>query len=157
VLGRLGESFDTSNMNGPGLSGRLRRLKDPSTMEIWREVVGGDLDIGTSAATPLRNSGSITASTEDDEMSDDYRSVTTTLCQILRDEHNLEDIEQQLLSEQRVNHETFAAFCDVVREATEMVRYILLVLIMVCFIRCFITRLTLQKSGYFGRSIFPCG
>ncbi|CAG8660720.1 9443_t:CDS:2, partial [Paraglomus occultum] len=39
VLKRLGETIDTSNMNGLGLSKCLGRMKDPSTMQIWKEVM----------------------------------------------------------------------------------------------------------------------
>lgn len=49
----------------------------------------------------------------------------TTLRQIVRNEHSLSDIEQQLVSEQKVNHQTFEAFCNVIREATDMVRFML--------------------------------
>jgi len=73
VLERLGEAIDTSNMNGIGLSSRLQRIKDPNTVQIWKEVVKEYLtaisttntsNIGTSAATPSQSSGSRTASTE---------------------------------------------------------------------------------------------
>jgi len=127
-------------MNALGLSGRLRRIKDPSTMQIWKKVTEEYMtaismnpmtisDIGTSAATSLQNSGSRTASTEQDdegEIDEDYRIVTTSLQQIVRGEHNLADIEQRLISEQKVNHQVFEAFCNVIREATDMVRLVLL-------------------------------
>ena len=89
-------------------------LKDPSTVQIWKEVVEEYLtaisinptttsNINTSATTPFQNPGSRTVSTEqdDEDMGNDYRIVTTTLRQIVRDEHSLADIEQQLVSEQR--------------------------------------------------------
>jgi len=109
-------------------------------MQIWKEVTEEYMtaismnpmtisDIGTSAATSLQNSGFRTASTEQDdegEIDEDYRIVTTSLRQIVRGEHNLADIEQRLISEQKVNHQVFEAFCNVIREATDMVRLVLL-------------------------------
>ena len=59
-------------------------------------------------------------------MNDDYRVVTTTLRQIVRNDHNLADIEQQLVSKQNVNHQVFESFCSVVQEATNMVNFVLL-------------------------------
>jgi len=140
LLERLGETIDTSSMNALGLSSRLRRIKDPSTLQIWKEVTEEYMtaismnpmtisDIGTSAATSLQNSGSRTALTKQDdegEIDEDYRIVTTSLRQIVRGEHNLADIEQRLISEQKVNHQVFEAFCNVIREATDMVRLVLL-------------------------------
>jgi len=136
VLERLGETIDTSNMNGLGLSKRLGKMKDPSTMQIWKEVmeeylaaISKNPNICTSAATPSQSSGSGMASTEQDEeedMGDNHRIVTTTLRQIVRGEHSLADIENQLVSEQKDNHQVFEAFCNVIREATDMVRLTLL-------------------------------
>ena len=80
VLERLGEAIDTSNMNGIGLSSHLQRIKDPNTVQIWKEVVKEYLtaisttntsNIGTSAATPSQSSGSRTASTEQDATEQD--------------------------------------------------------------------------------------
>lgn len=69
------------------------------------------------SSTSLQNS----ISQNDRDRDDDYRIVTTTLRQIIRDEHNLADIEQQLASEQRNNHQVFEAFSHVIREVTDMV------------------------------------
>jgi len=60
---------------------------------------------------------------KDDEVDadDDYRVVTTTLRQIIRDEHNLADIEQQLSYEQSTNEQTFQAFSRVLQVVIDMV------------------------------------
>ena len=137
VLEKLGETMDTSNMNALGLSQRLRRIKDPSTMQIWKVVTEeymtaisiNPVNIDTSAGALLQNFSSRTTSTEQNDEGDineDYRIVTTTLRQIVRDEHSLVDIEQRLVSEQKVNHQVFEAFCRVIREATDMVKFVLL-------------------------------
>ena len=59
--------------------------------------------------------------------------MTTSLRQLVREEHSLVDIEQQLVDEQRVNHETFAAFSNVIQEATDLVRLVSLENIMLFF------------------------
>jgi len=134
VFEKLGETMNTGNMDALGLSARLRRIKDPSTMQIWKEVAEEYTaaisinpvtisNIDASSATPLQNSGSRVASTKQDDgdIDEDYRIVTTTLQQIVRGEHSLADIEQQLVSEQKVNHQVFEAFYNVIREVTDMV------------------------------------
>lgn len=86
-------------------------------MQIWKEVeeyltavlINPTItsNISTSAAI-LQSSGSRTALTEQDEeeesMDDDHCIVMTTLLQIVQDKHNLADIEQQVVSEQKINH-----------------------------------------------------
>lgn len=45
------------------------------------------------------------------------------LRQIIRDEHNLADIEQQLSLEQDASHQAFQAFSRVLQEVTDMVNF----------------------------------
>lgn len=136
-----------------GWNRRLQRTKDPSTVQIWKEVAKEFLTIIsntptttsnisiTSAVTSLQNSVSsaqedsdeplqnFTFFTEEDnedneeDTDDNFRVVTTSLRQIIRDERNLADIEQQLSSEQRANHQVFQAFSRVLQEATDMVNF----------------------------------
>ncbi|CAG8458472.1 10154_t:CDS:10 [Ambispora leptoticha] len=106
LLERLSETIDTSNMKALGLSNRLRRIKDPSTMQIWKELF-------------LLCRILVLERTRD--IDENCRVVTTTLRQIVRGEHSITDIEQQLLSEQKVNHQVFETFCDIIRDATDMI------------------------------------
>jgi hypothetical protein len=135
ILEKLNETIDTSNMDTLGLSNRLRRIKEPNTMQIWKEVVGEYLTVismNTGTLAPSQDSSSRTILTEQDDdeddeedMNDNYRIVTTTLRQIVRNEHSLADIEQQLVSEQKFNHQVFESFCNVIQEATNMVNFVL--------------------------------
>jgi hypothetical protein len=161
VLNRLSETIDTSNMDTLGLSSRLKKIK---TMQIWVEVVEEylttiSINIGTSATTPSQDSGSRTILTEqdneDDEenMNDNYRIVTTTLRQIIRNEHRLADIEQLLVSEQKFNYQIFESFCNIIQEVTNMVN-------LYCFriLWYFIIILTFTKlSGRFRKNVFFSG
>lgn len=126
LLEKLGETTDISNMDNIGLSTRVQRVKNPGSVELWKEVVQDyQTAISRNDTTISSSSTSVTAAlqtTEDSE--DDYRVVTTSLRQIIREEHSLVDIEQQLVDEQKVNHQTFAAFSDVTQEATDLVRLV---------------------------------
>ena len=113
-------------MNNNGLSTRVQRVKNPGTLELWKEVVQDyQTAISRNDTSIFSSSTSVAAAlqtTEDNE--DDYRVVTTSLRQIIRKEHSLVDIEQQLVDEQKVNHQTFAAFSNVIQEATDLVRLV---------------------------------
>jgi len=80
-----------------------------------------------NTTTPSRDSSSRTILTEQDDeddeedMSDNHRIVTTTLRQIIRNELSLTDIEQQLVPEQKFNHQIFESFYNIIQEATNMV------------------------------------
>ena len=126
-------------MNGIGLSSRLQRIKDPNTVQIWKEVVKEYL-----TAISTTNTSNIGTS-----VGNDHCIVTTTLWQIVRGEHSLANIEHQLVSEQKTNHQVFEAFCNVIREATDMVRFMLFWNIWVIY---YYTNLY-QISGYFRKSI----
>lgn len=126
LLEKLGETTDISDMNNTGLSSRVQRVKNPGTLELWKEVVQDyQTAISRNDTSIFSSSTSVAAAlqtTEDNE--DDYRVVTTSLRQIIREEHSLVDIEQQLVDEQKVNHQTFAAFSNVIQEATDLVRLV---------------------------------
>ena len=137
ILEKLNETIDTSNMDTLGLSNRLGRIKEPNTMQIWDEVVKEylttiSINTGTSSTTPSQDSGSKTILTEQDnkyneeDVNNDYRVVTTTLRQIVRNDLSLANIEHQLVFEQEVNHEVFESFYSVIQEATNMVNFVLL-------------------------------
>ena len=121
-------------MNTLGLSNRLGRIKEPNTMQIWKEVVGEYLttisnqttisNVSTSATTSSQDSTVLTEQDDKDnegDADDDYHVVTTTLRQIIQDEHNLADIEQQLSYEQSTNEQTFQAFSRVLQVVIDMV------------------------------------
>jgi hypothetical protein len=121
-------------MNGLGLCSRIGRIPKFDRMKEWRNVVEEYLDSDltnpsiaeTSVATSSQNSNLATIPiNQDDEgdADDDYRIVTTTLQQIIRDEHNLADIEQQLSFEQSTNHQTFQAFSHILEVVTDMVNF----------------------------------
>ena len=66
-----------------------------------------DYQTAISRNNPIPSSSSTSVAvalqtTEDNE--DDYQVVTTSLRQIVREEHSLVDIEQQLVDEQKINH-----------------------------------------------------
>ena len=155
LLEMLGETTDISNMNNTGLSGRLQRIKNPGTVEIWKQVVQHyQAAISRNDPIPSSSSAPVAAAlqtTEDNE--DDHRVVTTSLRQLVREEHSLVDIEQQLIDKQRVNHETFAAFSNVIQEATDLVRLVSLTILCWFFYFYIITNF-LPKSDCFGESIW---
>ena len=73
LLEKLGETMDTSNMNNNGLSCRLQRVKDPGTVEIWKEVVqhyqtaiSRNDPIPSSSSTPVAAALQTTEDNEDD-------------------------------------------------------------------------------------------
>ena len=76
ILEKLNETIDTSNMDTLGLSNRLGRIKEPNTMQIWKEVAEEYLtailmNTGTSATTPSHDSSSRTILTEQDDEDDE--------------------------------------------------------------------------------------
>src|SRR6185369_15758216 len=118
-------------MNNTGLSSRVQRIKNPGTVEIWKQVVQHyQAAISRNDPIPSSSSAPVAAAlqtTEDND--DDHRVVTTSLRQLVREEHSLVDIEQRLIDEQRVNHKTFAAFSNVIQEATDLVRLVSLTIL----------------------------
>jgi hypothetical protein len=138
LLKKLGETADTSGMDGLGLTARISRIRNFNKMQEWKKTVEEYLNsipenlTTTSNATEIsttassRNSGSTATSIkqgDERDPDDDYRVFTTTLRQIIRDDHNLNDIEKPLVFEQVVNHQVFKAFCRVIQEVTDMVRH----------------------------------
>ena len=79
VLERLGETIDTSNMNALGLSSHLRRIKDPSTMQIWKEVT--EEYVATISMDPITMAS--IEQDDDEDTGEDYCVVTTSLRQIV--------------------------------------------------------------------------
>jgi hypothetical protein len=128
VLARIRETTDVSGMTPIGLNLRLRNVKGLNKMEVWREAVKATLE--NPATTGSEDSGSKTILTKrgdnDDKEGnvDNLRAVTTTLRRIVRSEHNLDDIEQLLVSEQRANHEVFESYYRIIQEVTNMVRFV---------------------------------
>ena len=114
-------------MDTLGLTGRLRNIKGFDKMQTWRNAVEECMEDvpenPASISSPFSDSemGSREQDSEDED--NNHRTVTTTLRQILRDELNLADIEQQLILEQKFNHQVFEAFCHIIQEVTNMVRF----------------------------------
>lgn len=133
LLKKLGEILDTTSMNGLGLTGRISRIQNFDKMQEWKRTVEQYLkDISESNAvaeisttSSLQTPGFTVTSIEQDDknLDDNYRTVTTSLQQIIRDEHNSIDIEKLLISEQEFNHHVFENFYHVIQEVTNMVRY----------------------------------
>ena len=130
LLERLGEIMDTSGMDALGLTDRFKRIRNFNRMEEWKRAVEKFMKAvseNSAATSNLTTASSQTsglmASTEQDEedTGKDFRTVTTSLRQILRSEHDLNIVDQQLASEQKFNHEVFEEFSIVIREVTNMV------------------------------------
>ena len=126
--------MDTSGMNGLGLASCIGRIPDFNKMQEWKrameEAVSENLATTSvaeiSATTSSQSSSLATAPINQDEGDVDdkvYHVVTTTLRQIIWDEHYLADIEQQLSFEQDTNHQVFQAFSRVLQEVMDMVNF----------------------------------
>jgi len=135
LLNRLGREINTTNMTTIGLTSHLARSF--KRMELWKGVVEeyqkaitedptAIPNAGTSTATYSQSFGSTTVSAKEDvrDTSDDYRTVTTTLRYITREDNNLADLEQRLVSEQMFNQNVFETFCSVLQDATNMVSFV---------------------------------
>ncbi len=59
-------------------------------------------------------------------MNDNYYIITTALWQIIQNEHSLANIEQQLVSKQKVNHQIFESFCSIIQKIINMINFVLL-------------------------------
>ena len=122
--------MDTSGMDALGLTDRFKRICNFNRMEEWKQAVEKFMKAvseNSAATSNLTTASSQTsglmASTEQDEedTGKDFRTITTSLRQILRSEHDLNIVDQQLASEQKFNHEVFKEFSIVIREVTNMV------------------------------------
>lgn len=153
-------------MDTLGLTGRLSKIKGFDKMQAWRNIVEEYME-DEHMEDVLENPASISLPRSDSELgshdqdgededdtcrTDNCRTVTTTLRQIVRDELNLVDVEQQLTLEQKSNHQVFAALYRIIQEVVEMVR----------FCGHDATRLHYyctdfhQLSGYFGKNLLNC-
>jgi hypothetical protein len=126
LLEKIGQEVDTSNMNTPGLTSHLSRIKGFNKMQAWRDAVEEFMeDVPENAANiSLSDSDSQMGSHEQnaEDKDDSCRIVTTSLRQIVRNELDLVDIEQQLTLEQKTNHQVFEALYRIIQEVTDMVR-----------------------------------
>jgi len=119
---RLKRTVDTTNMDAHGLSTHLSRRKNFNKIKVWEEAAEEGLQtISKNQITASSNNE--TSPTATHEVKDDKcHVVSTTLQQIIRDEHNLADIDQALTSEKEFNDHVFKVFCCVIQEAVNLVR-----------------------------------
>jgi hypothetical protein len=114
---RLKTTVDTTNMDAHGLSAHLSKRKNFNKIKVWEEAAEECLQsISENEVTASSNNETSPIATCQDEVKDDnYRVVSTTLRQIIRDEHNLADIDHSLTSEKEFNDSVFKAFCCVIQ------------------------------------------